>query len=284
MDLPVVLIKFRDYVLWFGPAYLLAIGLGAASEVVLRRWLKLPLSKESSGRDAPLLYGVWWHIGGRSASACRVPLNLYIWLTVTSEALSWIALLVTAALSWPLSLLRLGAVFILASLLALLVPLLPLANKERFVLIHDSVEYVTELPPYIEWWRGVSFRFGNSSNSLLLGAALGAAIIGLAPALYSLVSILTTAPISSLIGGAIGFVLPIVPGTDAPLLAALQTRSVDNSVVFAVMLGVAASRPGSVKAIYEVYDRQFVVTFLLIAWLTSAGLAWLVSLVVVAPA
>src|SRR5213593_3028961 len=100
MDLPVVLIKLRDYILWFGPAYLLAIGLGAALEVALRRLLRQSTNVEGLAPDGDLLYIVCWYLWSRAPEPRPVSLGLYIWLEVASHAVGWVPILTIGALSW----------------------------------------------------------------------------------------------------------------------------------------------------------------------------------------
>lgn len=253
MDLAVVLIKIRDYLLWFGPVYLVAICLGATVEVSIRRFFNLPCLP-GKPKDAPkgpkpakigpiesnLLFDLWWRFGasrGRTARGLNhIPLRLFVWLATTSHSLSWLTLLLTAALSWPIALARLGFALILASLLSTLAPFLVSDQEVRF----RTPRRTTDAPStsfLVEWWNMVKSRFMESSNDMVLGAGAGALLIGLAPGLYSWVD----QPLSYVVGAGLGVLLPLLPGTDAPLLAAMQTKGVEPGAIAALILAVSAT-------------------------------------------
>ena len=183
MDIPVVLIKLRDYLLWFGPAYLIAIGLGAASEVVIRRLLaRYPATAEAPRKsthaastpltsvEPNLVLVVWLRIVGRLDPPHCVPLQLYLWASIWAQSVSWLPLLVTAQLGWALSILRLGFALIMASLLAALVPLIVPGGRALSIEIAHVDEGLPAPMPPIEWWRAFQRRFNESSNGLALAA------------------------------------------------------------------------------------------------------------------
>lgn len=291
MDLPVVLIKLRDYILWFGPAYLLAVGLGSALEVVVRRLLSLPhrrvdqTGKEPDGTsalhamDANLLLQIWWHAAGRPLPAWKLPAQVYLWLALTTHSLSWTSLFMTAALSWPLSALRLGVALIMASLLSLLLPvfasLKPLILRPGPPELSDIPVRSTRL--LAQWWHTARLGFWAGSNSLLLGAASGAALIALAPNLFASLDAGLTSPLAYLVGAIVGLVAPLPPGTDAPLIAAMQTRGVEAGATMAFMLASSASTFGLLRQIREAFGLKAVVVYIILAWGLTVAIAWLVS-------
>jgi|GEM_PF-4814164 len=284
MDIPVVLIKLRDYLLWFGPAYLVAIGLGAVAEVALRRIQALSTPAGAAQREAAhpgkvdtterhLLLDIWLRglrVTGRTKSSHDMPLHLYIWSSVTAHSFSWLALLVTAQISLALALLRLGFALIMASLLGALVPLF----------VSDREAYNTESPrssegvraglPHLEWWRAFQKRFSESSNEFVLAAGLGALLFGLSPGLYSVLGATLTAPLSYLSGAALGIVTPFVPGTEAPLVAALQTKGVGPGAIIAFMLAVSATSWGLLRDIKRQFGTRTLTIYLLVTALLAA--------------
>lgn len=285
MDLPVVAIKFRDYIFWFGPIYLAAIALGAASEVILRRVLEPQLADEPSVLgELGLLYALWQRVTGPSSTPHRLSPRLYLWLALSSRSIAWMPLLMTAALNWPLSLLRLGTMLILASLLA---TLLPPTFARRDALLgglggspaskSTTAVGISRAPLYVQWWQTFGKRFAKTSNGLVLGAALGGALIGLAPSFYALLTpAFTTAPLSYVSGVLIGTLAMLAPGTDAPLIAAFQARGAEGTAI-ALMLGVSAGPLRLALDLRGLSGRKAAALYGLSAGLLTVVVAWLLN-------
>ncbi|MEO6456890.1 MAG: hypothetical protein ABIO92_01240 [Chloroflexia bacterium] len=281
MDLPVVLIKLRDYIFWFGPVYLIAIALGATAELALTRRLGLNISGEgSASAHAGLLHRLWWYLAGRPLSPPPLSFRLYIWLGVSSRSLSWVALLMTAALSWPLSLLRIGAALILASLLAALVPLFVSAKSSQGtaapIFAHEFVGPGPSVAA--DWWRALKQRFDQSINDVTLGAVLAGVLIGLTGDTYALLAPGLEAPLYYLSGPVIGTLSMLAPGPDAPIIAALQTRGLEG-VAFTFMLAVCAAPLGLVIGIKKLFGLRTAAVYTLVSWVMVAAAAWLLNLV-----
>lgn len=256
MDFPVVLLKIRDYVLWLGPIYLLAIGLDAATEVTLRRLFNLSIpqpqpkpatqvkgvasSTKGSAPQLNLFLEIWWRRTGRPGHTCVVAPQLYVWSIVVSQSVSWLTLLLIAALSWPLSVMRIGFALILASLFALLVPLFMGRQADFTFQLPIQDKDVQPASVAVAWWRVVQQRFEVTSNAFLLGAGLGAGFIGLAPGILSMLRFGFEPPLSYLSGAILGVIVPLMPGMELPLLVAMQSRGFDASALAALMLGVTA--------------------------------------------
>lgn len=162
------------------------------------------------------------------ARPSEVPLQLYVWASLTSHSASWVALLVAAQISWPLAILRLGLALVLASLLASIVPLLSPASQEvnlRLSTVGSSghgqpppPDYAPALAaspspvsPVAQWWSLFQRRFTESVNTLLLAAALGALLFGLGPGLATTLRTVLTMPLSLVLGAAIGIAAPLAP-------------------------------------------------------------------------
>lgn len=290
MDVPVVLIKLREYLLWFGPVYLIAISLGAVSEVIMRRLLGLPSADaevpQKGGPTArnPLtsinpnlvLLG-WLRLAGRLDPSQRVPLQLYLWASLTAQSVSWVALLVTAQFGWALSLLMLGFALMMASLLATLAPLIIPGGRALSFEIAHAGDGSPAPKLHVEWWRAFQRRFNESSNGLILAAGLGALLFGLAPGIYSTFKVALAAPLSYLFGSAVGILGLFAPGTDAPLLAALQTRGGDSGAFIALMLAVPVSSWSLLRELKGVAGVRAAFTYLAAAWLLVAVMAWFFS-------
>ncbi len=279
MDLPVVLIKLRDYIFWFGPVYLIAIALGATAEVALVRRLRLNISGEGlAPAHAGLLHRLWWYLSGRPLSPPPLSFRLYIWLGVSSRSLSWVALLMTAALSWPLSLLRIGAALVLASVLAAVVPLIvPAKSSQETAAPTVSREFTGPRPSAAaDWWRALKQRFDQSINDVTLGAVLAGALIGLTGDTYALLAPGLEAPLYYLSGPVIGTLSMLAPGPDAPIIAALQTRGLEG-VAFAFMLAVCAAPPGLVIDIKKLFGLRTATVYTMVSWVMVAVAAWLLN-------
>ena len=294
MDWPVVLIKLRDYLFWFGPPYLVALLLGAATEVTVRKLLRLTVyrGKEAkkqrsdvaakSGSTVPLAIALYRRLSSRSASPWQLPLEYYVWLSVLSQSLTWTALLVTGALSWPLTALRLPLSFFLASLLALLLRFA--LSKSESVAVPLQWASEEDEPGSVglqqvlrDWWMGVRQRFDASSNSLVLTAGLGAIVVGLAPQYYSWLTGAAVAPLDTFMGAAAGVLLPFVPGTELPLLAALLVKGVHIDVVFALVLAASLSQPQIFGELRSKAGLRVGLLYMGAAWLLAFGVAWLLA-------
>lgn len=283
MDLPVVLIKFRDYIFWFGPAYLVALLLSATTEVILRRTLKLPPAGgegKQTQPEADLLPALWERLSVSIDARQPLSLRLYIWLTVMSASASWVALLMTGVLSWALSLLRIGIAFIFAAALATLVPLVAGSRKELQAAAPGRIgDTPTPAPPiHIEWWRALNYSFSKSSNQVIAGAALGGALIGLTVQLYGFLHFVLGTPAAYLFAPVIATLTTLTPGTDAPLLAAMQAKELEPGVV-ALMLAVSVTPFGLLRKLKEdlKLEVKAIVAYVLLAWLLVAVIAWLLD-------
>ena len=283
MDLPVVLIKLRDYLLWFGPAYLVAISLGAVAEVALRRLQALSAPAEVAQRETAhlrnpanaatterQLLDILPGLIGRQKPSHDLPLHLYIWSSVTSHSLSWLALLVMAQISWALALLRLGFALIMASLLGALVPLFVADNQASNIESPRSSVAELRVLPHIEWWRAFQKRFSESSNEFVLAAGLGALLFGLAPGLYSVLGVAFATPLSYISGATLGILTPFVAGTEAPLVAALQTKGVGPGAIIAFMLAVSATPWGFLRDLTRRFGPRVAAIFVVIASILAA--------------
>ncbi len=274
MDLPVVLIKVREYIFGFGPAFLLALSLGAAAELLLRRLLQLPEPKNARQEQKDLLlFSIWRRVSGGSGREQRITLPLFIWLSVSGQAISLMALLVTAALSLPLALLRAGTTLLLASLLAALVPLLTRTEAISVSLAPRRTGKVRLASLPAEWWRTFKQRYSLLSNSVFVGVVLGGAVIGLAPTFYSLLST-GNAALSYLVGPALGLLSMLSPGTDVPLISALQGRNL-GGLGLALMLGVSTAPWVLVREIKGLFGLRAMAIFIACAWLLAGLAAWL---------
>lgn len=275
MDIPVAVIKLRDYALWFGPAYLLALALGAATEVLFRRLLALPAATLSTGG---LLQTAALPVLTRMFPSGAVPARLLLWLELVSASTTWLALIMTAALSWPLSLLRIGSALIVSALLAAIVPaLLPLATNAQPV--PPDVPAPAALPEVAlprQWWRLFWARFDATNNAAILGVVLGAAVIGLSPRIYSMLTVALQAPASYVWGPVLGSLSWLVPGTDGPLLAAMQARGLDSAAI-ASMLGVSLAPFGLLRRLQRRYSWKLALGYTFVAWLLAGTGAWLLS-------
>ncbi len=291
MDIPVALIKLRDYALWFGPAYLLALILGTTMEVILRRLLlRLPTatlsaaSPVSSGdalrrKDSSEMSQILWGtIVGRIFPQGNLPFRLLLWLELISTSTTWLALLMTGALSWPLSLLRVGATLIISALLAAVVPTLVPKVKDREV-APRSLQASNEAPDdalHKQWWRTFSERFDATNNTAILGVVLGAVVIGLSPRIYSLLGGALQSPQSYIWGPLLGSISLLIPGTDGPLLVAMQAKGLESTSI-ACMLAVSLAPFGLLRRLKRNYSWKVAVTYGLAAWLLAAIGAWLIS-------
>ncbi len=298
MDLPVVLIKVREYIFGFGPAFLLALSLGAVAELLVRRLLRLrePGVGPQTQTDLPI-FSIWQRVSGSYGGQMRITLPLFIWLSVSGQALSLVALLVTAALSLPLALLRAGTTLLLASLLAALVPLLTRkeatnvrgstallysaetvrrkAAPDRTAQMKEGKVALVSLP--VEWWRSLRQRYSLLSNSVFIGVVLGGAMIGLSPTFYSLLSTGGSA-LSYLVGPALGLLSMLAPGTDVPLISALQGRNL-GGLGLALMLGVSTAPLMLVREIKGLFGLRTMAIFIACAWLLATIAAWMLVVV-----
>lgn len=286
MDLPVVLIKLRDYLLWLGPIYLLAVSLEAVLETLLRsRFGMSPPLGAAPGHRLALL--AWPGEGRGAVLSGRQSLRLDIWATVSARSVSLSALLLTGALSWPLSLLRLGLSLIVASLLAAFMPAIAggTATTELALLP------VAPPPPaqagslralFTQWWQIFKARFEVTSNGLLVSVALGAALIGLSAQLADYLSVASRpaqSPFGVVAGAVVGTALsPVVaPGMDAAILSAMQTRGLEG-VMLPLMLAVAASDLGLLRSLRARFGWKTVALYLLLVWVVASAAAWALSL------
>ena len=328
MDLSVALIKVRDYLFWFGPAYLLALALAGVLEVMLRRRLHLPprqsaprrearartpaarrgapatpaapdghsgpaagglKTSEASGDDSKgdpgpesgLLAEVLWHLAGRPLQ-WRAPLSLFVWLGVLDRSVTLTALLMTAALSWPLAVLRLGLALVFASLLAVLVPLLvpvPVRGASGRSVNVSLARGPVRPPGSIagEWWHAVRERLDGTSNALLIGVGLGGAAFGVQKGLLAALGLELAPPLSYLWWALLGAVMPLVPGTELPVLVALQVRGAGTGVLAAFMLGVTAGGWRLFGALRSRVGLSTAVAYLALASALAALAAWLVA-------
>lgn len=278
MDLPVILIKVRDYLFWFGPAYLLAISLGAATEVVLGRLLRPPStanpSQQQAGRRGPSsLWSYFRYSSNRLLAPQPLTMRSYIWAAIISRSVSLPALLMTAALSWPLSLLRIGVTLILGSLLAAAVPYFAGNVKVAPAVAPGALETANS-PAHKKWWGLFKRRFSKSIDDLALGAALGGVVMGLAPGLYTSLGSTLDAPGAYLWGPLVGTLSALTPGMDMPLLAAMQTRGLEEGSI-ALMLAVSVAPLGLVRTMKAEIGLRLTGVYLVGAWLLSALAAWL---------
>lgn len=276
MDLPVVLIKIRDYLFWFGPAYLLAISLGAATEVFLKRLLGSPISANPSQYTATpsSLWSYLRYSSSRLLSSQPRTMRSYIWAAIISQSISWPALLMTAALSWPLSMLRLGLTLILGSLLAAAVPYFAGNVKIAPVNTAPGVQETGNAPIHREWWGLFKRRFSKSIDDLALGAAFGGVVMGLAPEIYALLGATLDAPGAYLWGPLVGTLTALTPGMDMPLFAAMQTRGLEEGSI-ALMLAVSVAPLGLVRKMKAEMGPRATGVYLAATWLLSALAAWL---------
>lgn len=305
MDVPVALIKLRDYALWFGPAYLLALVLGTTSEVIVRRLLRLssaaespaspassrfPKPSESHGafvssddaqerKNSPRLPRTLWSLMiGRMFPGGILPFRLLLWLELISTSITWLALVMTGALSWPLSLLRIGSTFIICAVLAAIVPIINPKVEDGVVAL--GREQTDSQPPgnalHKQWWRTFSRRLDATSNSAILGAVLGAAVIGLSPRIYSLLAGALQPPPSYIWGPLVGSISLLIPGTDGPLLAAMQAKGLESAAI-ACMLAVSLAPFGLLRRLRRSYGWRVAVTYALAAWLLASIGGWLLS-------
>lgn len=278
MDIPVAVIKLRDYALWFGPAYLLALALGAATEVLFRRLLALPAATLSTGG---LLQAAALPALTRMFPSGAVPARLVLWLELVSASTTWLALIMTAALSWPLSLLRIGSALIIAALLAAVVPIfLPMAkNAQPEQSAPPGALAPAALPEVAlprQWWRLFWARFDATNNAAILGVVLGAVVIGLSPRIYSLLTVALQAPASYIWGPVLGSLSWLIPGTDGPLLAAMQARGLESAAI-ASMLAVSLAPFGLLRRLQRRYSWKLALAYTLAAWLLAGTGAWLLS-------
>ena len=285
MDWPVVLIKVRDYLLWFGPPYLLAVALGAAGAVALSRLWSLPAALDGEGgkpvsdqlsyAGRSLLFDAWRRASRHSSTPQRLPMALYVWLMLLSHSVTTVSILVTGALSWRIAALRLGLLLIGAAALALL--LRPLLRNTAYLTLGSLEEGTGGPRPGVirEWWRAVGHRFDQSSNGLALAVALGALVVGLSPQAYAWLSDMEIAFLPPLMGAATGVLPPFLPGTEAPLLAALQSRGADATALTALLLGVSMAPWSLLREVREMSGLRGAVAYGLLAWLVAALLAWI---------
>ncbi len=292
MDIPVALIKLRDYALWFGPAYLLALILGTTAEVILRRLVRLPTATFSASDASHVPSGdalgskdsgelpqtLWSPLMEGIFSQGNLPFRLLLWLELISTSTTWLALIMTGALSWSLSLLRVGMTLSISAVLAAVVPTLVPKVKNREV-APCSLQASNEIPGnalHKQWWRTFSARFDATNNTAILGVVLGAAVIGLSPRIYSLLGGAFQAPQSYIWGPLLGSISLLIPGTDGPLLAAMQAKGLESASI-ACMLAVSLAPFGLLRRLKRNYSWKVAVTYVLAAWLLAAIGAWLLS-------
>lgn len=300
MDLPVALIKLRDYIFWFGPAYLVAIGLGAASELLIRHFLAFPAEEAPKRLGQPgappdnipsvgsnLFLEAWLRLGRRPVIE-RLPANVslpfYVWASMVSRSTSWLAVIVTAQMSWALAIARLGLGLLMASLLAALIPFV-VRGQGVVRLLSWGALHEADAPRFLEyvrqWGRAFQRRFADTSDAFLFAAGLGAVLFGLGPGLYSLLSETLAGPVSYPLGAIVGVALPLTPGADAPLLAALQVKGMDTGGLVAFMLTVPAAPWSLVRDLKAALVTRATFAYLGLVLLLAALLAWVVSPILV---
>ena len=298
MDLPVLLLKFRDYLFWLGPFYLLAVALDSATALCVRRLLHLPQlaeRKTTELRQASATLGiastldsegivlqVVWHMAGRPSGAWRVSTRLYVWSTLVSRSVCWTSLLLTSLLGLPLSLMRLGFGVFMASLLSLLTPLLIDRSGGMGVMIvpvrADPEEGASRPAVIREWWHSVQTRFEATADILLLGAGLGAAFIAISPSLTAFLRGSLVTPVSQVIGTAIGLLLPLLPGTELPLLVAMQSRGIEGGALSALLLVVTVSNWRLARDLYYQLSLRAAIAYMAMAGLIALLLSFLAGL------
>lgn len=296
MDLPVLLLKLRDYVFWLGPLYLLSLALDAATTVFVRRLLNLPTPAEaetpaqrrtsaelgvSSALDSSaIILQVAWHRAGRPSGAWRVSTRLYIWAALMSRSASWMALLMTSLLSLPLSVMRVGFGLLLASLLALLAPFLidrvgvtrstSSAGRMGTMIVPVQASQTEGRSPgniLREWWQLALARLAATSDTLLIGAGLGATFIALSPNVTSLLKAGLGTPVAELTGTVLGVLAPLLPGTELPLVVAMQSRGVEGRVIAALLLIVTVSNWRLARDLYHQFTLRIAILYIALAGL-----------------
>ena len=301
MDLPVAVIKIRDYILIFGPAYILAVLVGAAIEVAINS-RSSPAVRAEAGADGdnaflqPKRYNVagsLMQVLGYDPRDRVVPLAVYLWVQSVSASFSWLVLLLTAALSWPLALLRLGFVLVAGALLAVVVPLLANVRHVEWDRVRDGGPEGGEgkkgkgkgngsesngsapAPLHVLLWRAVNARISDSSNGALLGAALGALLISLSPALLANRAVVS-GPAAYLWGALLATLSTLTPGVDAPLLSALNTRGLSDAF-FMLLLAVGVANFGLLKRLWRTAGSRVTLVYTVAALLLAGAGAWLLG-------
>lgn len=311
LDLPVAAIKIRDYLFVFGPAYIIALLVGATIEVAL--------NSRQAGGDQPVAsalgatapaqqkrFNVARALAGMFGYAPAdgvVPLAVYLWVRSVTASFTWLGLLLTAALSWPLSFIRLGFVLVASGLLAVVVPHLVKvrhiewdrawagepenapgdsrrargAGKRKSSTGSKPVgnDAGSAAPLHVQWWRAVNARVSESSNVALLGAALGALLMALSPALLASQA-LVSGPAAYLWGALLATLSTLIPGTDAPLLSALNTRGLSDTLLM-LLLALGIANFGLLKGLWRTAGQRTTLVYTTAALLLAVVGAWLLG-------
>lgn len=300
MDFPVLLLKFRDYLLWLGPLYLLALALDSATIICVRRLLRLPIPPEpperkkgkprrasvslgiASALDSnALVLQIAWHIAGRPQGAWRVSTRLYIWSALMSRSISWTGLLLASSVGWYFSIMRVGFSLLAASLLSLFAPILIARGGMNGVIIVPSISFTDEpensdsRPGILrEWWEFVQIRFTATGDVLLLGAGFGAAYIAISPSVTIFIGSTLVAPISQLIGTVVGLLLPLFPGAEIPLVVAMQSRGIEIGALSALLLAATISSWRLAQDLYHQFGLRTALSYTVVAGLIVFLLAF----------
>ena len=125
-----------------------------------------------------------------------------------------------------------------------------------------------------EWWGSFKRRFSKSIDELALGAVLGGVVMGLAPGFYAFLGPTLDAPGAYLWGPLAGTLTALTPGMDMPLLAAMQTRGLEEGSI-ALLLAVSVAPLGLVRKMKADVGLRLTGVYLMGACLLSALTAWL---------
>ena len=244
-DWIVVVLKVRDYALWFGPPYLAALAVGA----VLQMWwarrtagpAPAPGSAAEAERAAPL----------QGAGVARSPAQsaYALWRRSLACGLAPAALLLPGYLNSLLLVARAGGTLLVGALMAVGAAFL---GSRPTTIDRPAAPAGGPAPPvasaveagpsagaraqFTLAWRYFRQAVDAELNRFLLGAVVGGLIMAWAPGLWLGEQLSGATLPAAILGAALGLALPLNGGAVVPVIAALITRGAGPAAVVALLV------------------------------------------------
>ncbi len=240
-DLVVVVLKVRDYALWLGPPYLVALALGALLQLLWAQWRSrvVPVGRVS---DPPAL-------AAPGAGERRSQLAWDLWVRSLCYGLAPAALVLPLYLNGLLFVARLGGTLLVSALIVVGVSLLgqrrggvPGPSRGG---VPGTPSGIVPLPPrpaialpnqLRSWWALFRQQLDRELNRFLLGGLLGGLILAWPPGVWLGEQLAGATLAAALLGAVLGLILPLNGGAVLLVVVALMTRGAGPAAVVSLLV------------------------------------------------
>lgn len=208
-------------------------------------------------------------LGVPTGPGTRVYVARQLWILITSATVTPLAVVLTAAFSPALTLLRLGGGLLVAALVAGGVTILarfapaPAPVTPPAPIAPQRASVMTGAFPIL-WWRHARGLFDATFSLLLLSALVGGLFTAWLPARTGLTWLVGQGALAALPTTLLTIAMPFPAGTEVPLLRALQTYDSPPAVLLAILLGAPLLNGPCLRAIAGVYGRRMAGYYLLL--------------------